>query len=210
MATDECQSSEDGDSAEEEEDEEEESDDDSEGWITPSNLKQVQQDTGHCDTVPADVQVGCVTTDFSMQVSAASWHWLQPPAWLIPHSTIQKSPCAAFFCVQSCQFSPQQRPAQSPLALLPLASCCPGRQTWVELLGSWHLAFSPSWQNVLLQMGLHVLAVNGMLIRQARSHILRCHGCFRCRHSTTRARDSLGGWAVIPLLGWASALQPRE
>lgn len=35
-------------------------------------------------------------------------------------------------------------------------------------------------QNVLLQMGLHVLAVNGMLIRQARSYILRCHGCFRC------------------------------
>lgn len=35
-------------------------------------------------------------------------------------------------------------------------------------------------QNVLLQMGLHVLAVNGMLIRRARSYILRCHGCFRC------------------------------
>lgn len=34
-------------------------------------------------------------------------------------------------------------------------------------------------QNVLLQMGLHVLAVNGMLIREARSYILRCHGCFR-------------------------------
>nr|XP_012598121.1 RNA-binding protein NOB1 [Microcebus murinus] len=28
-------------------------------------------------------------------------------------------------------------------------------------------------------MGLHVLAVNGMLIREARSYILRCHGCFR-------------------------------
>lgn len=34
-------------------------------------------------------------------------------------------------------------------------------------------------QNVLLQMGLHVLAVNGMLIREARSYILRCHGCFK-------------------------------
>ncbi|XP_015729762.1 RNA-binding protein NOB1 [Coturnix japonica] len=105
-ATDECQSSEDGDGAEEEEDEDEGSDDD-EGWITPSNLKQVQQDTGHCDTVPANVQVGCVTTDFSMQ-------------------------------------------------------------------------------NVLLQMGLHVLAVNGMLIRQARSHILRCHGCFRTTSDMTK------------------------
>ncbi|NXR40300.1 NOB1 protein, partial [Zosterops hypoxanthus] len=84
---------------EEEEDEDEESDD--EGWITPSNLKQAQQDTGHCDTAPVGVQVGCVTTDFAMQ-------------------------------------------------------------------------------NVLLQMGLPVLAVNGMLIRRARSYILRCHGCFRC------------------------------
>ncbi|NWR47976.1 NOB1 protein, partial [Regulus satrapa] len=92
-------SSADGASAGEEEDDEESDDD--EGWITPSNLKQAQQDAGHCDTAPVGVQVGCVTTDFAMQ-------------------------------------------------------------------------------NVLLQMGLHVLAVNGMLIRRARSYILRCHGCFRC------------------------------
>ncbi|XP_066183480.1 RNA-binding protein NOB1 isoform X2 [Sylvia atricapilla] len=88
-----------------EEEEEEESDD--EGWITPSNLKQAQQDTGHCDTAPVGVQVGCVTTDFAMQ-------------------------------------------------------------------------------NVLLQMGLHVLAVNGMLIRRARSYILRCHGCFRTTSDMTK------------------------
>ncbi|NXT82011.1 NOB1 protein, partial [Zapornia atra] len=98
-------SSEDGTSAEEEDDDEEESGD--EGWITPSNLKQVQQDMGHCDTTPISVQVGCVTTDFAMQ-------------------------------------------------------------------------------NVLLQMGLHVLAVNGMLIRQARSYILRCHGCFRTTSDMTK------------------------
>ncbi|KAJ7415893.1 RNA-binding protein NOB1 [Willisornis vidua] len=90
---------------EEEEEDEEESDD--EGWITPSNLKQAQQDMGHCDTDPAGVQVGCVTTDFAMQ-------------------------------------------------------------------------------NVLLQMGLHVLAVNGRLIRQARSYILRCHGCFRTTSDMTK------------------------
>lgn len=111
MATDECQSSEDGDGAEEEEDEEEESDDDSEGWITPSNLKQVQQDTGHCDTVPADVQVGCVTTDFSMQVSAASWHWLQPPARLIPHTYHTK---VTLRCLLLC----------SKLPVLPTAEAC--------------------------------------------------------------------------------------
>lgn len=51
-------------------------------------------------------------------------------------------------------------------------------------------------QNVLLQMGLHVLAVNGMLIRRARSYILRCHGCFRCH-----------GWAGP----WLSpCARPRE
>ncbi|XP_072278649.1 RNA-binding protein NOB1 [Pyxicephalus adspersus] len=34
-------------------------------------------------------------------------------------------------------------------------------------------------QNVLIQMGLHVLSVDGMLIRQTRNYILRCHGCFK-------------------------------
>ncbi|KFO72584.1 RNA-binding protein NOB1, partial [Cuculus canorus] len=100
--TEEHRNSEDEDSAEEEEDES-----DDEGWITPSNLKQVQQDSGHRDTAPVGVQVGCVTTDFAMQ-------------------------------------------------------------------------------NVLLQMGLHVLAVNGMLIRQARSYILRCHGCFKTTSDMTK------------------------
>lgn len=68
-------SSADGASAGEEE-EDEESDD--EGWITPSNLKQAQQDTGHCDTAPVGVQVGCVTTDFAMQVGAGLQPGLKP------------------------------------------------------------------------------------------------------------------------------------
>ncbi|KAM4744654.1 RNA-binding protein NOB1 [Anableps anableps] len=34
-------------------------------------------------------------------------------------------------------------------------------------------------QNVLIQMGLHVLSVNGLVIKQARNYILRCHACFR-------------------------------
>ncbi|XP_020844734.1 RNA-binding protein NOB1 isoform X2 [Phascolarctos cinereus] len=83
--------------AEEDEDDEDEDG----GWITPSNIKQVQQELGQCDS-PGDVQVGCVTTDFAMQ------------------------------------------------------------------------------------MGLHVLAVNGMLIREARSYILRCHGCFKTTSDMTR------------------------
>ncbi|XP_062405070.1 RNA-binding protein NOB1 isoform X2 [Sardina pilchardus] len=34
-------------------------------------------------------------------------------------------------------------------------------------------------QNVLIQIGLNVLSVNGMLIKQTRNYILRCHACFK-------------------------------
>ncbi|KAK7151770.1 hypothetical protein R3I94_008197 [Phoxinus phoxinus] len=34
-------------------------------------------------------------------------------------------------------------------------------------------------QNVLIQIGLHVLSVNGMLIKNTRNYILRCHACFK-------------------------------
>ncbi|XP_072321398.1 RNA-binding protein NOB1 [Eucyclogobius newberryi] len=34
-------------------------------------------------------------------------------------------------------------------------------------------------QNVLIQIGLHVLSVNGMVIKQTRNYILRCHACFK-------------------------------
>lgn len=75
------------------------------------------------------------------------------------------------------------RPLQSPLASLPLASVAAraGKPRYELLAVPAHgipVSLS-SLQNVLLQMGLHVLAVNGMLIRQARSYILRCHGCFK-------------------------------
>ncbi|XP_021323414.1 RNA-binding protein NOB1 isoform X2 [Danio rerio] len=79
--------------------EEEEDDEDGGGWITPSNIKQVQMDAG-VRGPSADVKVGCVTTDFAMQ-------------------------------------------------------------------------------NVLIQIGLNVLSVNGMLIKNTRSYILRCHACFK-------------------------------
>ncbi|XP_008068218.1 RNA-binding protein NOB1 isoform X2 [Carlito syrichta] len=84
----------------------EDSEDDGGGWITPSNIKRIQQELEQGD-IPRDVRVGCVTTDFAMQ-------------------------------------------------------------------------------NVLLQMGLHVLAVNGMLIHEARSYILRCHGCFKTTSDMSR------------------------
>ncbi|XP_072135886.1 RNA-binding protein NOB1 isoform X1 [Mobula birostris] len=34
-------------------------------------------------------------------------------------------------------------------------------------------------QNVLIQMGLHVISLNGMIIKQARNFILRCFACFK-------------------------------
>ncbi|XP_072551321.1 RNA-binding protein NOB1 [Salminus brasiliensis] len=83
----------------EEDEEEDEDDDDGGGWITPSNLKQVQLDSGHLQH-SANVRVGCVTTDFAMQ-------------------------------------------------------------------------------NVLIQIGLNVLSLNGMLIKHTRNYILRCHACFK-------------------------------
>nr|XP_008120286.2 PREDICTED: RNA-binding protein NOB1 [Anolis carolinensis] len=101
-----CVGPEDPKGQESEEEEEEESDEDEEGWITPSNIRQIQQELGQ-GAEPGGVKVGCLTTDFAMQ-------------------------------------------------------------------------------NVLLQMGLHVLAVDGLLIRQARSYVLRCHGCFKTTSDMTR------------------------
>lgn len=46
---------------------EDDDDDDGGGWITPSNIKQVKLD-GRNGKPAADVKVGCVTTDFAMQV----------------------------------------------------------------------------------------------------------------------------------------------
>lgn len=55
----------------EEEEEEGDDDDDGGGWITPSNIKQVKMDSADW-TAPADVKVGCLTTDFAMQVTEMS------------------------------------------------------------------------------------------------------------------------------------------
>ncbi|PWA22160.1 hypothetical protein CCH79_00020381 [Gambusia affinis] len=81
--------------------------DDDDGWITPSNIRQVKMESSDW-TEAADVRVGCLTTDFAMQ-------------------------------------------------------------------------------NVLIQMGLHVLSVGGLVIRRARSYILRCHACFRTTSNMSKA-----------------------
>lgn len=56
----------------ENEPEDEEEEDDGGGWITPSNIKQVKMDSADW-SAPADVKVGCLTTDFAMQVRDASF-----------------------------------------------------------------------------------------------------------------------------------------
>lgn len=56
----------------ENEPEDDDEEDDGGGWITPSNIKQVKMDSADW-TAPADVRVGCLTTDFAMQVRDASF-----------------------------------------------------------------------------------------------------------------------------------------
>jgi len=41
-------------------------------------------------------------------------------------------------------------------------------------------------QNVLIQMGLNVLSVDGMLVRQVRTYVMRCYGCMRITKDTSR------------------------
>ncbi|KAK6982153.1 Nin1 binding protein [Biomphalaria glabrata] len=41
-------------------------------------------------------------------------------------------------------------------------------------------------QNVLIQMGLNILSVDGMLIKKAKSYVLRCFGCLRITKDTSR------------------------
>ena len=40
-------------------------------------------------------------------------------------------------------------------------------------------AGSALFQNVLIQMGLNVISVDGLLIKQAKSYALRCYACMK-------------------------------
>lgn len=57
----------------EEEEGEDAGDDDDEGWITPSNIKEVkrQMGIGVAETEQTRVSVACLTTDFAMQVKGS-------------------------------------------------------------------------------------------------------------------------------------------
>lgn len=65
---------------------EEEDEDDGGGWITPSNIRQVKMESGHW-TAPADVKVGCLTTDFAMQVTSGH---MEAAAHLYINSVVQQ------------------------------------------------------------------------------------------------------------------------
>nr|CAG4634851.1 EOG090X07WR [Alona affinis] len=41
-------------------------------------------------------------------------------------------------------------------------------------------------QNVMMQMGLHVVSLEGRLIHEARTYILRCYACFRTTSNVTK------------------------
>ena len=41
-------------------------------------------------------------------------------------------------------------------------------------------------QNVLLQIGLHVVSIDGMLIKYAKKYVLKCYGCFNVSEDCTR------------------------
>lgn len=43
-----------------------------------------------------------------------------------------------------------------------------------------------SMQNVLLQMGMNVVSVDGLLIRRVKTFSLRCEACFRITHEVHR------------------------
>ena len=59
----------------EDEAEDDEDDDDDEGWITPGNIAQIREKMGVPNAQKAEVEVGCITTDFAMQVKGlVSYH----------------------------------------------------------------------------------------------------------------------------------------
>lgn len=53
---------------EEDEEDDDDDDDDNDGWITPGNIRSLKQKMANVDQEKKAVEVGCVTTDFAMQV----------------------------------------------------------------------------------------------------------------------------------------------
>ncbi|XP_055608984.1 RNA-binding protein NOB1 [Uranotaenia lowii] len=94
-------------SGEDEEVDQDDDDNDDEGWITPSNIKEVKRDFGMDVLEESPSPVACMTTDYAMQ-------------------------------------------------------------------------------NVLKQIGLHIAALDGRVIKHARTYILRCYACFKTTSDSTK------------------------
>ncbi|MGH0135984.1 UNVERIFIED_CONTAM: hypothetical protein FKN15_033182 [Acipenser sinensis] len=192
-----------GDCKERSEEEEEEEktgeagggDDDDGGWITPSNIKEIQQDMGCCET-PSEMQVGCLTTDFAMQnaelVSVAD------SSTGVGDHLSRKSHQGHGDCKERSEEEEEEEKTGeagggddddggwiTPSNIKEIQQdmgCC---ETPSEMqVGCLTTDFA--MQNVLIQIGLHVLSVSGMLITQARSYILRCHACFKTTSNMTK------------------------
>jgi RNA-binding protein NOB1 len=65
------------------------------------------------------------------------------------------------------------------LDLLPMASA-KGKGKPAEVIGAGCMTADFAMQNVLLQMGLSLVGVEGQRIEKVKSWVLRCHACFKC------------------------------
>lgn len=64
------------------------------GWITPGNIKRIQMDAGEVRP-PENVTVGCVTTDFAMQVRTVGVR--RCPA----AESVSDTSCVVILCIYS-------------------------------------------------------------------------------------------------------------
>ena len=69
IINEECLEEDSSESEDEDSEEDDDEDDDGGGWITPSNIRNVKEKMGMPEAEKARVPVGCLTTDFAMQVN---------------------------------------------------------------------------------------------------------------------------------------------
>ena len=127
--------------------------DEDEGWITPDNIDQARIEMGGCvGEELGDVRVGCMTTDFAMQVSDAS-----------------SSRCVGG---QGMCGGGSSRVGCGPVSVCGsvLVDC-----TYSESCDCIAILL----QNVLLQIGLDLISPDGMVIKEVRTYVLQCKACFK-------------------------------
>jgi len=61
-------------------------------------------------------------------------------------------------------------------------------------------------QNVMLQIGLRVLNIDGMVVKQVKQFVLKCHGCFKiCNDVTKTFCPSCGNATLMRVSKWVQA-----